>query len=130
MVINVGALKDRNLAFVEEEIHALADACHSSTAILKVIIECALLTDDEKKLACELSAKAGADFVKTSTGMSTGGATVADVKLMRSVVGVHLGVKAAGGISTLKVALAMIEAGANRVGASASVAIVKELGAE
>jgi deoxyribose-phosphate aldolase len=130
MVINVGALKDRNTSLVEDEIRALADACHNGKAHLKVIIEACLLTDDEKKLACELSVKAGADFVKTSTGMSTSGATVEDVRLMRSVVGPKIGVKAAGGIRTPKDALAMIEAGANRIGASASVAIVKELGAQ
>lgn len=130
MVINVGALKDGNVSLVENEIQALAEACHSAQAHLKVIIECALLTNDEKKTACELSVKAGADFVKTSTGMSAGGATVEDVRLMRSIVGPNVGVKAAGGIRTAKDAQAMIEAGANRVGASASVAIVKELGAE
>jgi deoxyribose-phosphate aldolase len=130
MVINVGALKDRNTSPVQDEISALADACHNGKANLKVIIEACLLTDDEKKLACELSVKAGADFVKTSTGMSTSGATVGDVRLMRSVVGPKVGVKAAGGIRTAKDALAMIEAGANRIGASASVAIVKELGAQ
>jgi deoxyribose-phosphate aldolase len=130
MVINVGALKDRNTSLVEDEIRALADACHNGKAHLKVIIEACLLTNDEKKLACELSVKAGADFVKTSTGMSTSGATVEDVRLMRSVVGPKIGVKAAGGIRTAKDALAMIEAGANRIGASASVAIVKELGAQ
>ena len=129
MVINVGALKDGNSKLVQDEIQALADACHNARARLKVIIECCLLTEDEKKLACELSVKAGADFVKTSTGMSTGGARVEDVKLMRSLVGPNIGVKAAGGIRTAKDALAMIEAGANRIGASASVTIVKELGA-
>lgn len=129
MVINVGALKDQNTSFVQDEIHALADACHNGKARLKVIIEACLLTDDEKKLACELAARAGADFVKTSTGMSTSGATVEDVRLMRAVVGPDIGVKAAGGIRTAKDALAMIEAGANRIGASSSVAIVKNLGA-
>ena len=129
MVINVGALKDANTQLVHDEIQALADACHTARAALKVIIECCLLSDDEKKRACELSVKAGADFVKTSTGMSTSGAKVEDVRLMRSVVGPRVGVKAAGGIRTAKDALAMIEAGANRIGASASVAIVKELGA-
>ncbi len=129
MVINVGALKDGNTKLVQDEIHALADACHNARAKLKVIIECCLLTDDEKKLACELSVKAEADFVKTSTGMSTGGAKVEDVRLMRSIVGPNIGVKAAGGIRTAQDALAMIDAGANRIGASASVAIVKELGA-
>jgi deoxyribose-phosphate aldolase len=129
MVINVGALKDGHTQFVQDEIQALADACHNARSRLKVIIECCLLTDDEKKLACELSVKAGADFVKTSTGMSAGGAKLEDVRLMRSVVGLNVGVKAAGGIKTAKDALTMIEAGANRIGASASVGIVKELGA-
>ncbi len=129
MVINVGTLKDGNTKLVQDEITALADACHNARAKLKVIIEACLLTDDEKKLACELSVKAGADFVKTSTGMSTSGAKVDDIRLMRSVVGPKVGVKAAGGIRTAKDATAMIEAGANRIGASASVAIVKELGA-
>ena len=128
MVINVGALKDGNTKLVQDEINALADACHNGKAHLKVIIENCLLTDDEKKLACELAVKAGADFVKTSTGMSTSGATVEDVRLMRSVVRPNIGVKAAGGIRTSKDALAMIDAGANRIGASASVAIVRELG--
>ncbi len=129
MVINVGALKDGNTTLVHDEIHALAEACHNAKAHLKVIIEACLLTEDEKKLACELAVKAGADFVKTSTGMSTGGATIQDVQLMRSIVGPAIGVKAAGGIRTAKDALAMIDAGANRIGASASIAIVKELGA-
>src|SRR3954468_1180331 len=129
MVINVGALKDRNTTLVYDETHALADACHNGKAHLKVIIENCLLTDDEKKLACELAVKAGADFVKTSTGMSTSGATVEDVRLMRSIVGPNIGVKAAGGIRTAKDAIAMIDAGANRIGASATIAMVKELGA-
>lgn len=130
MVINVGALKDANTQLVQDEIQALADACHNGRAKLKVIIECCLLTDEEKKLACELSVKAGADFVKTSTGMSTSGAKAEDVRLMRSVVGPNIGVKAAGGIRTAQDAVAMIEAGANRIGASASTAIVRELGAK
>jgi deoxyribose-phosphate aldolase len=129
MVINVGALKDGKTQLVQDEIQALADACHSARSKLKVIIECCLLSDDEKRLACKLSVQAGADFVKTSTGMSTSGAKVEDVRLMRSAVGPNVGVKAAGGIRTAKDALAMIEAGANRIGASASVGIVKELGA-
>jgi deoxyribose-phosphate aldolase len=130
MVINIGALKDGNAKVVEDEIRALADACHAARSRLKVIIECCLLTNDEKKLACELALKAEADFVKTSTGMSSSGATLEDVRLMRSLVGPKVGVKAAGGIRTAKDAHAMLEAGANRIGASASVAIVKELGAK
>lgn len=129
MVINVGALKSGEDVLVESEIRSLAELCHAADAILKVIIECCLLTADEKKLACQLAVRAGADFVKTSTGFSTGGATVEDVRLMRSVVGDRLGVKAAGGIRTAKDLLSMLDAGATRIGASASVAIVRELGA-
>jgi deoxyribose-phosphate aldolase len=129
MVINIGALKSGERTLVSAEIKALADIAHRSGAILKVIIETALLNTDEKIVACKLSADAGADFVKTSTGFSTAGATVADVALMRGVVGHKIGVKAAGGIRTASDVRAMIDAGANRVGASASVAIVRELGA-
>ncbi len=130
MVINIGALKAGNRKYVEDDICAVAEASHKGGAILKVIIETALLSRDEKITACELSVAAGADFVKTSTGFSTAGATVEDVALMRSVVGEKLGVKAAGGIRTAADALRMLQAGANRIGASASVAIVRELGAE
>jgi deoxyribose-phosphate aldolase len=130
MVINVGALKAGNREYVENDIRAVAEAAHNNGAILKVIIETALLSRDEKIAACELSVAAGADFVKTSTGFSTAGATAEDVTLMRSVVGDKLGVKAAGGIRTAADAVAMLQAGANRIGASASVAIIKELGAE
>jgi deoxyribose-phosphate aldolase len=124
MVINVGALKAGDHAVVQREIASLAAACHAGGAILKVIIETALLTDDLKRVACELSKEAGADFVKTSTGFSTAGATTADVALMRSVVGAELGVKASGGIRTLQDFNNMVAAGASRVGASASVSIV------
>ncbi len=129
MVINVGALKSGERVLVQSEIKTLADICHRHNAILKVIIETALLTTDEKILACSLAQEAGADFVKTSTGFSSAGATVADVQLMRGVVGAKMGVKAAGGIRTLEDAIAMIDAGANRIGASASVAIVRAMGA-
>ncbi len=129
MVINVGALKSGERTLVEAEIKALAEIAHRSGALLKVIIETALLSTDEKILACRLTVDNGADFVKTSTGFSTAGATVADVELMRGVVGHAVGVKAAGGIRTASDLLAMLDAGANRVGASASVAIVRELGA-
>lgn len=129
MVINVGALKARNLEYVERDIRAVAEASNEHGAILKVIIETALLSREEKIAACELSLSAGADFVKTSTGFSTAGATVEDVQLMRSAVGDRAGVKAAGGIRTAADAVAMLNAGANRIGASASVAIVRELGA-
>jgi deoxyribose-phosphate aldolase len=103
--------------------------CHRSGALLKVILETALLTTEEKILACQLAAAVDVDFVKTSTGFSSAGATVADVSLMRGVVGNKIGVKASGGIRDASGLLAMVEAGASRVGASASVAIVRELGA-
>jgi deoxyribose-phosphate aldolase len=130
MVINIGALKSGDRDFVQSDVKALAQLCHDSGALLKAIIETSLLTDEEKVLACQLVGAAEADFVKTSTGMSSGGATVADVALMRSVVGEKIGVKAAGGIRTAKDLLAMVGAGASRIGASASVSIVKELGAK
>lgn len=129
MVINIGALKSGERTLVGAEIKALADIAHRSKGILKVIIEAALLNTDEKIIACQLSMNAGADFVKTSTGFSSTGATVSDVELMRGVVGHKLGVKAAGGIRTAADVRAMIDAGANRIGASASVSIVRELGA-
>ncbi len=127
MVINIGALKDGDYDAVERDIKAVVDAAHSMDAIVKVIIETCYLTDEEKKIACEIAKKAGADFVKTSTGFGTAGAKVEDVKLMRSIVGEGMGVKAAGGIHTADEALAMIEAGANRIGASRSVEIVNTL---
>lgn len=126
MVINVGALKSGKLETVEEDIKAVADACRGK-ALLKVIIETCLLTDEEKVTACELSKKAGADFVKTSTGFSTGGATVEDIILMRRTIGPNMGVKASGGIRNLESSLKMIEAGATRIGASASISIINEL---
>lgn len=123
MVINVGALKSGDLKAVEEDIRAVRGATISTT-VLKVIIETCLLTDDEKVLACEIAKKAGANFVKTSTGFSSGGATVEDVALMRKAVGPNMGVKASGGIRDFATASAMVEAGANRIGAGAGVAIV------
>jgi deoxyribose-phosphate aldolase len=125
MVINVGALKSRDYELVRDDIASIARACHAGNAILKVIIEAALLTDEEKVIACQLSKVAGADFVKTSTGFGPGGATVEDVALMRKVVGPSIGVKAAGGIKTFEDAQRMIAAGASRLGASASVKIVQ-----
>jgi deoxyribose-phosphate aldolase len=125
MVINVGALKGGDYDAVQREIASLAAACHAGGAILKVIIETALLTDHLKRVACELSKNAGADFVKSSTGFSTAGATAEDVALMRAAVGSELGVKASGGIRTLDDFERMVAAGASRVGASASVAIVE-----
>ncbi len=126
MVINIGALKDKDYALVTRDIAAVVRAARAGSALTKVIIEAALLNDDEKKMACQLACEAGAEFVKTSTGFSIGGATVYDVALMRQVVGPGVGVKAAGGIRTYADALAMIGAGANRIGASASVKIVQE----
>lgn len=126
MVINIGALKSGQLDVVEQDIKTVADACKNK-ALLKVIIETCLLTDEEKVIACELSKKAGADFVKTSTGFSTGGATVEDIKLMRKTVGPTIGVKASGGVRDLDTSLKMIEAGATRIGASASVNIVNDM---
>ncbi len=130
MVINIGALKDGADDIVRDDIAAVVKAAHDGGAHLKVIIECCLLTDEEKRRACELSVAAGADFVKTSTGFSTHGATADDVRLMRETVGDACGVKAAGGIRTLDAARAMIEAGANRLGVSAAPAILQELDAE
>lgn len=128
MVISVGSLKSGEHRAVEDDIRTVvASARLTSGIIVKVIIEAALLTDAEKVLACQLAEAAGADFVKTSTGFASGGATAADVALMRRTVSTELGVKAAGGIRDLATARAMIEAGANRIGSSASVAIMQAL---
>ena len=124
MVINVGFLKSGMVSAVLDDIRAVRKAAEGHT--LKVIIETCLLTDEEKRLACELSEKAGADFVKTSTGFSTGGAAVEDVRLMKQTVGDRLQVKASGGIRDYKTAMAMIEAGASRIGASSGVRIIRE----
>jgi deoxyribose-phosphate aldolase len=129
MVINIGALKSGDRVLVQTEIRSLSKLAHAHGAILKVILETALLNQEEKILACALAADAGVDFVKTSTGFASSGATAADVALMRGVVGHDIGVKAAGGIRTAAQLYEMVEAGANRIGASASVAIVRELGA-
>ena len=126
MVINIGALKSGDLRVVEQDIEAVVDPCRQCGVISKVIIEAALLTDEEKITACTLSKAAGADFVKTSTGFASGGATAADVALMRRVVGSDMGVKAAGGVRDLEGLRAMVAAGATRVGASAGVKIVQE----
>jgi deoxyribose-phosphate aldolase len=126
MVINVGALKSGDLRTVERDIEAVVDPCRQCGVISKVIIEAALLTDDEKITASTLSKAAGADFVKTSTGFGPGGATAADVALMRRVVGAEMGIKAAGGVRDLEGVKAMVAAGATRVGASAGVKIVQE----
>jgi deoxyribose-phosphate aldolase len=126
MVLNIGALKSGDLRLVERDIEAVTSACRDHGVISKVIIEAALLTDEEKVTASTLTKAAGADFVKTSTGFGPGGATVADVTLMRSVVGSDMGVKAAGGVRDLEQVKAMVAAGASRIGASAGVRIVKE----
>ena len=125
MVINIGKLKDGDYDYVESEIAGVVEASKGK-AIVKVIIETCLLTDDEKKQVCNLAVKAGADFVKTSTGFSTGGATVEDVALMKQTVGAHVGVKASGGIRSKEDAQAMVHAGATRIGASSGIAIVSE----
>ena len=126
MVINVGALKSGDLRTVERDIEAVTRPCRACGALSKVIIEAVLLTDDEKVTACTLAKAAGADYVKTSTGFASGGATAADVALMRRVVGSDMGVKAAGGVRDLEGMKAMIAAGASRVGASAGVRIVQQ----
>lgn len=126
MVINIGALKDGNYDLVERDIKAVVDAAKGK-ALTKVIIETSLLTDEEKVKACELAVKAGTDYVKTSTGFSTGGATIEDIALMRKTVGPDIGVKASGGVRSSQDATDMIEAGATRIGASSGVAIVQGL---
>lgn len=124
MVINVGAIKSGDWDFVYDDIKAVADVCKSCNVLLKVIIETCLLTNEEKVKACKASKHAGADFVKTSTGFSTGGATVEDVELMRATVGPDMGVKASGGVKTYEDAVKMIKAGANRLGTSSGIDIV------
>ena len=128
MVLNIGRLKSKQYVYVEEDIAGVVQAAHARGATVKVIIEAALLTDEEKVEACVLAKAAGADYVKTSTGFGPGGATVEDVALMRKVVGRDMGVKAAGGIRSAETAKRMIEAGATRIGASAGVKIVREAG--
>ena len=126
MVINIGALKSGDDCAVEDDIRAVADAAHENHVLCKVIIETALLTDEEKVRACLAAKNAGADFVKTSTGFSKGGATVHDISLMRRTVGSELGVKASGGVKGIEDARAMFEAGATRIGASVGVKIAQE----
>jgi deoxyribose-phosphate aldolase len=130
MVINIGALKARDLELVAKDIRGVVATAHERGAIVKVIIETALLTDEEKTIACLLSKEAGADFVKTSTGFSGGGATVHDVELMRRTVGPEMGVKASGGVRTFEDAEKMLQAGATRIGASAGVKILQGPGKE
>lgn len=129
MVINIGALKSKQHEVVLNDIKAVVEAA-ASKALVKVIIETSLLTDEEKVKACELAKEAGADFVKTSTGFSTGGATAADIALMRKTVGPDLGVKASGGVRDYESTMAMVRAGATRIGASAGIAIVSGAKAE
>lgn len=125
MVMNNSAVKSGEWQYVQDDMASLAQVCHQQGAILKVILETCLLTEEEKKKACEIAKRANVDFVKTSTGFSTSGATVEDIRLMRSIVGPNMGVKASGGIRNAETALKMIEAGATRLGTSASVEIVK-----
>lgn len=130
MVINIGALKARDLELVARDIRGVVQTAHPRGALVKVILETALLTDEEKNIACLLSKEAGADFVKTSTGFASGGATVHDVELMRKAVGPQMGVKASGGVRTYEDAASMIRAGATRIGASAGVKIIQGPGAQ
>jgi deoxyribose-phosphate aldolase len=127
MVMAIGALKAGDTAQVRQDIRRVVEVAHTTRALVKVIIEACLLTEAEKVTACQLSKEAGADYVKTSTGFSTGGATPEDVALMRRTIGAEMGVKAAGGVRTLADARRMIEAGASRIGSSAGVKIMKEL---
>jgi deoxyribose-phosphate aldolase len=127
MVINVGALKSGLSDVVYLDIHGVVEAAHSRGAIVKTILETVLLTEDEKVAACALAKAAGADFVKTSTGFAGGGATARDVRLMRRVVGPELGVKAAGGVRSAESALAMVAAGATRIGTSSGFEIIRSL---
>jgi deoxyribose-phosphate aldolase len=124
-VINITQLKEKRLAYLEEEMRAITDVCRESNALSKVIFETCYLTDDEKRAMCEIALKVKPDFIKTSTGFGTGGATPEDIKLMKSIVGDSVGVKASGMIRTLETALRMIELGATRLGSSASVDIVE-----
>ncbi|HSR29648.1 MAG TPA: deoxyribose-phosphate aldolase [Anaerolineae bacterium] len=126
MVINIGAIKSKDYALVERDIASVARVCHAGGAILKVIIEAALLSDEDKVIASQLAKAAGADYVKTSTGFGPGGATVHDVELMRRAVGPEMGIKAAGGIKTYEDARAMVSAGATRIGASAGIKILQQ----
>ena len=125
MVLHIGALKHRDLVAVFEDIGDVATVCHDHDALCKVIIETALLSEEEKILACLLAKRAGADFVKTSTGFNGGGASVEDVTLMRAIAGEGMGVKASGSVRDLATAQAMVQAGANRIGTSSGVSIAR-----
>lgn len=127
MVINIRALQSGNVALMRSEIAGMAQICQAHGVICKVILETCYLTNEQKRLVCQIALEGGVDFVKTSTGFGAGGATVEDIRLMREVVGDQIGVKASGGIRDLKTALAMIEAGATRLGTSSGAAIVDEL---
>ncbi len=129
MVLNIGRLKSGERAQVRADIHGVAEVVHGNGGMLKVILETSMLTIDEKIVACQLALAAGADFVKTGTGFAGGGATIEDIALMRGVVGDKMGVKASGGIRSASDMLAMVNAGANRIGTSAGTAIIHELGA-
>ena len=130
MVINIGKLKDKDYAYVKKDIEEVVKVAKEKNALTKVIIETSLLTREEKIIACELAKEAGADFVKTSTGFSTGGATLEDIMLMRETVGPNMGVKASGGVRSYQDAVTMIKGGATRIGASASIAICEGLESE
>ena len=130
VVQNIGALRSGEAQIVRDELRQLADLAHSHGALLKVILETILLSGEEKKASCHLAAEAGVDFVKTSTGFAGGGATVDDVQLMRSIVGADIGVKASGGVRTLAALREMVQAGANRIGTSSGVSILKELASD
>lgn len=127
-VQNIGALRSGEVQLVRQELKQLAAVAHASGALLKVILETGLLSEEEKRTACELAVDAGADFVKTSTGFAAGGATVEDVRLMRDIVGHKMGVKASGGVRTLAALRHLVAAGANRIGTSSGLTILKELG--
>jgi len=130
VVQNIGALRSGEAQIVRDELRQLADLAHSHGAVLKVILETVLLSGEEKRASCRLAAEAGVDFVKTSTGFAGGGATVDDVQLMRSIVGADIGVKASGGVRTLAAFREMVQAGANRIGTSSGVSILKELASD
>lgn len=127
VVQNIGALRSGEVELVGQELKHLAALAHASGALLKVILETGLLSEEEKRMACELAVDAGADFVKTSTGFAAGGATVEDVRLMRDIVGQSIGVKASGGVRTLAALRHMVAAGANRIGTSSGLSILQEL---
>lgn len=127
MVINIAAMKNGNYSFVESEIRALANICHNENTILKVIVETCLLNNEEKKIVCKAVSNAGADFIKTSTGFSTAGATIDDIKLMRQYCNPETKIKASGGIKTYEFAKELVDAGADRIGTSSGIAIINSI---